>query len=63
MGKISTSDVALALRSQGVLITDKEIKKLIVKHDSGRTGYIDFDTFIKMMQESYNQRPDNEREV
>ena len=54
---MSTEDVGLALRSMGALVSDKEVKMLVLKYDLDRTGKIRLDDYISMLGEVLN-KPD-----
>ena len=45
------SDVALALRAMGALVTGSEIDSLMMKYDADRTGKISLDDYLNMMAE------------
>ena len=48
---MNVDDVGLALRSQGALITGKEIKIFIAKYDPDRTGKISEEDYINILAE------------
>ena len=50
-GKMLAEDVDLAIRAQGALVTDKEIKVLLNKYDVDKTGKFDLEDYVQMMAE------------
>ena len=48
---MKVSDVGLAVRAMGALITGKEIEIFIKKYDSDRTGKISLDDYINILAE------------
>ena len=50
-GTIRASDIPLAMRSTGALVTDREIKILIQKYDYEGTGSLTFDDYTSMLAE------------
>ena len=61
-GTMSSSDVILAMRAMGALVTEHEVKNLLKKYDPDRTGTIDVNDFIACMAEVVNKE-DNEHEI
>ena len=49
--RMKVSDVGLAVRAMGALITGKEIEIFIKKYDSDRTGKISLDDYINILAE------------
>eukprot|EP00351_Strombidinopsis_sp_SopsisLIS2011_P003912 CAMPEP_0116882870 /NCGR_PEP_ID=MMETSP0463-20121206/15271_1 /TAXON_ID=181622 /ORGANISM="Strombidinopsis sp, Strain SopsisLIS2011" /LENGTH=55 /DNA_ID=CAMNT_0004536825 /DNA_START=343 /DNA_END=510 /DNA_ORIENTATION=- len=55
---MASTDIALALRAMGALVTNKEIDSLLKKYDPDGTGTLVLDDYISMMAEVSN-KPDN----
>mmetsp|Transcript_7370 Transcript_7370/g.10445 ORF Transcript_7370/g.10445 Transcript_7370/m.10445 type:complete len:125 (+) Transcript_7370:180-554(+) len=59
---MAVADVGLAMRAMGALVTGKEIRILLEKYDSDRTGKISQDDYINMLAE-IDWKPDSPDEI
>jgi len=48
-GRISTSELGTILRSLGRTPSDAEVQQIVAKIDQDRSGFIEFDEFIRLM--------------
>jgi calmodulin len=61
-GTMNVTDVSLAMRAMGALVTEKEVKSLLKKYDPDNTGTIDVNDFIACMAEVLH-KDDSEQEI
>ena len=59
-GTMRSTDLCLAMRAMGALVTEHEVKLLLLKYDPDGTGYIDLNDFVACMAEVTEAKEDGE---